>query len=144
MGLVHKEPDTGTMYLYTDLICATAKYRGTGKMLLMAVEAYGKEIGCDFVALRASKAALLNTYRRYGYRRQPNACLPRSRAERYRLREMDNDRSIKYKAKTDHRYGEAVEYRGAKKYDAAGRVRESGYDASWVGKDGWWMSKCIA
>ena len=72
--------------VYVDLVCTQHK---KGKVLLEAMEDYGKARGAAMSALRAAERELIPIYARYGYRRIANACLPPSRAQRAALRECD-------------------------------------------------------
>ena len=146
LGMIKRDSEHPVLYI--DLVCSQQRQGGK---LLAALEGYASHHGLASVAaLRAATPGLLKVYERKGYRRQANACLPPSRANRLILRALDSnagavagghdiiftDGKRVVTSMSDAWKLETGQRRDTPKYLPKGWHAEEGYH-------GWWMSKCL-
>lgn len=149
LGMIKHDPGHPPV-LYVDLVCSQQRQGGR---LLAALEEYAtRRRLASVAALRAATPGLLSVYERKGYRRQANACLPPSRANRLLLRALDANAGAVAgghgQVFTDGQRvvtSRADAWRlqtGRSPTRANARRLPTGWHAD-EGYHGWWMSKCL-
>lgn len=115
VGSVKTLPHNKQKVFYIDLVCSAHR---KGRDLLTRAEIYALSLGYSTIGLRAATPALLNIYRRRGFKRDVDACKKRTRTQRRALRHMDV---------------------------VASKLFQQGSRSGWqTSGEGWWMSKCTA
>lgn len=146
LGFTKTVEGVGTVF-YIDLVCSQER---KGKQILSALEGHAatKKIA-DVVALRAAAPGLVRVYRRLGYVRAANACLPPSRAARALLRAVDeNAAGVAGSPGGVYTDGTRVVSSVADAWRAIGEKnpRAKTLPPGWYfehGDHGWYMSKCL-
>ena len=149
LGYMKEVAELGKTVMYVDLVCSQHRL---GSQLLAALEEHGRKRGATVVALRAATDELVPVYRKKGYHRIADACVPPSRAGRMALRRLDEfagrpskmgDFDI-YTDGTREAQTIADAWRAAKLTRPKKNTRA--LPPGWrleKGWHGWWMSKCL-
>ena len=149
LGYIKRVAELGKTVMYVDLVCSQHRLGG---QLLAALEEYGRTRGATLVALRAATKELIPVYRKKGYHRVADACVPPSRAGRMALRQLDQ-----YAGQPSTRGDVEIYTDGLREvltiadaWRAAKLARppknHNALPPGWrleEGWHGWWMSKCI-
>jgi hypothetical protein len=144
LGFTKAVEGVGTIF-YIDLVCSQER---KGKQILSALERHAATIS-DVVALRAATPGLVRVYRRLGYVRAANACLPPSRAARALLRAVDeNATGVAGATEGVYTDGTRVVSSVSDAWRAVGekKPRVTTLPPGWYfehGHHGWYMSKCV-